>query len=311
MAKRIIPDVIDSVARRTGPGLYSQIELPDGRSLDVWQAGPRDGEPLVFHHGTPGAGVPFDQHVAAMANRGLRYIGWSRPGYGSSTSRPGRSVADDADDAVAVLDQLGIERAWAIGWSGGGPHALGFAAQQPARVRGVALIGSVAPWGAEGLDFLAGMGAENVEEFSAAVEGEAAIRPFVERAWPEYRDIRPEQVAAGFGDLVDDVDRGSISGGLATWLSELFHESLREGFVGWLEEDLLFTRAWGFDLASIRLPVHVWQGAHDRMVPYAHGQWLAAHVPTARPHLFDEHGHLTLLVDSFPRILDELLAAGG
>jgi len=55
--------VSDSAAQRgIRPGLCSQVELPDGRSLDVWQAGPPDGEPLVFHHGTPGAGLPFDLH---------------------------------------------------------------------------------------------------------------------------------------------------------------------------------------------------------------------------------------------------------
>jgi pimeloyl-ACP methyl ester carboxylesterase len=70
-------------------------------------------------------------------------------------------------------------------------------------------------------------------------------------------------------------------------------------------------RPWGFELDAIRCPVHVWQGAHDRMVPYGHGRWLAEHIPTARPHLLDDHGHLTLVVDSFGRILDELLAGGG
>ena len=279
--------------------------------VDLWQAGPPDGDPLVFHHGTPGAGLPFDHHVRLIAERGLRYISWTRAGYGSSSRRRGRIVADDAEDGKAVLDHLGIEGAWVVGWSGGGPHALGFAAQGADRVRGVALIGGVAPWGADGLDWLAGMGAENAEEFAATLQGEHALRPFVERAWETFRDMRPEEVAASFGDLVDDVDRGSITRGFAEYLAALSHEALREGFLGWLDEDLLFAQPWGFDLGSIRCPVHVWQGAHDRMVPYAHGAWLAKHVPTAHPHLFADHGHLTLVVDSFGQILDELLGAGG
>jgi pimeloyl-ACP methyl ester carboxylesterase len=289
----------------------STLSLPDGRSLDVWQAGPPDGEALVFHHGTPGAGMPFDHHVREMAARGLRYVSWTRPGYGSSSRRRGRTVADDAGDAAAVLDHLGIERVWVVGWSGGGPHALGFAALQPERVRGVATIGSVAPWGAEGLDWFAGMGAENVEEFAATLEGEDALRPFVEAAWPVFRDLKPEEVAASLGDLVDDVDRGSLTGELAEFLAANSHEALREGYLGWLDDDLVFARAWGFDTAAIRCPVHIWQGAHDRMVPYAHGGWLCAHIPTACRHLHEEHGHLTLVVDSFGRILDELLAGGG
>ncbi len=293
------------------PGLCSSIQLPDGRSLDLWQAGPPDGEPLVFHHGTPGAGAPFQLQVEAMAERGLRYVGWTRPGYGSSTRRRGRNVADDADDAVAVLDHLGIDHAWVVGWSGGGPHALGFAAQAPDRVRGVAIIGGIAPWGAEGLDWTAGMGAENLREIEANLAGEDALRPAVEEEWHVFRDIKPEDVAAGLGDLVDDVDRGSITPALAEYLAGNSHEALREGYLGWLDDDLWIMRPWGFELDAIRCPVHVWQGAHDRMVPYGHGRWLAAHIPTARPHLLDDHGHLTLVVDSFGRILDELVAGGG
>jgi hypothetical protein len=43
------------------------------------------------------------------------------------------------------------------------------------------------------------------------------------------------------------------------------------------------------------------------MVPFAHGEWLAAHVGGACTHLFDEHGHLSLVVDTMPAILDELV----
>jgi pimeloyl-ACP methyl ester carboxylesterase len=57
------------------------------------------------------------------------------------------------------------------------------------------------------------------------------------------------------------------------------------------------------------VPVTIWQGAHDRMVPFAHGEWLAAHVGRATPRLLPEHGHLTIVVDSFPRILDDVLAS--
>ena len=291
-------------------GRRTALALADGRSLDVWQAGPPDGDALLFHHGTPGAGLPFDHHVRLMAERGLRYVSWTRAGYGSSTRRRGRNVADDAEDANAVLDHLGIDRGWAIGWSGGGPHALGFAARFPAHVRGVALIGGVGPWGAEGLDWLDGMGAENVEEFEATLQGEEALRPFVERAWESFHDVKPEAVAAAFGDLVDEVDRGSITPEFAEYLAALDHEALREGFLGWLDDDLVFARPWGFDLDAVRCPVHVWQGAHDRMVPYAHGAWLSQHLPTACPHLFAEHGHLSLAIDSFGQILDELLAPG-
>ncbi|HEY4227978.1 MAG TPA: alpha/beta hydrolase [Candidatus Limnocylindrales bacterium] len=288
-----------------------QITTADGRSLDVWQAGPPDGDPLVFHLGTPGAGLPFGRHVRNLADRGLRYVSASRPGYGDSTRREGRSVADVVDDTRAVLDHLGVDTAWVLGWSGGGPHAMACASLMPERVRGTALIASVAPYPAEGLDYLAGMGAENVEEFSAALAGPQALIPFKEHARAQFLDVTAGEVAGAFGDLVDDVDRGSVTGELAEYLAALFHEALRTSYWGWFDDDMAFIRPWGFDVASIKAPVHVWQGGHDRMVPYAHGEWLVQHLGNARPHLFADQGHLTLIVDSFPQILDKLLGDAG
>jgi pimeloyl-ACP methyl ester carboxylesterase len=171
-----------------------------------------------------------------------------------------------------------------------------------------ATIGGVAPYPAEGLDWTAGMGTENVEEFGAALAGPEALIPFKERVVPELRNVTPEQVADAFGDLIDDVDRGSLTGGYASWVADLLHEGLRSGYWGWFDDDLAFIRPWGFELDEIRVPVFIWQGGHDRMVPFAHGEWLAAHIPGVQARLFPEHGHLTLLLDSMPQIVDELVA---
>jgi pimeloyl-ACP methyl ester carboxylesterase len=288
-----------------------RLPTPDGRSLDLYLAGPPDGTPLVFHCGTPGSGVPFPPFVEALAEHDLRYVSWSRPGYGSSTRQPGRDVVDVVVDTATVLDHLGADRCYVLGWSGGGPHAMACAARLPERVEAVATIGAVAPWPAEGLDWLAGMGEENVEEFSASLEGPDALIAFKERAWPIYSKVTGPEVADSLGDLIDDVDRASLTGEFADWMAATMREALREGYWGWFDEDMAFTRPWGFDLGSIRVPVHIWQGAHDRMVPFAHGEWLAAHVGSACPHLFAEHGHLTLAVDSIPQILDELIRPPG
>ena len=289
-------------------GSPSVVTTPDGRDLDVYVAGPADGEILLFHSGTPSAPIAFEPMVEQMASRGLRYVAASRPGYGSSTRRPGRSVADVVDDTQTVLDHLGADRAWILGWSGGGPHALACAALMPERVRGVAAIASIAPYPAAGLDYLAGMGEENVEEFTAALEGSDALLVFKERNWPIFRAVTGDQVAASLGDLIDEVDRASLTGEFADFAAASFREALRESYWGWFDDDMAMIKPWGFEVEDIRIPVHIWQGRHDRMVPYGHGEWLASHVGSAIPHLFDDQGHLSIVVALFGAVLDELIA---
>ena len=283
------------------------IELPDGRTLDAW-IGDGDGTPLVFHFGTPSSGLPFAPHVEAARDRGLRWISWSRPGYGSSGRQEGRSVASVVEDTRAVLDRLGVAGAYIVGWSGGGPHALACAALMADRVIGVSTIASVAPYEARGLDWFAGMGGENVEEFGAAVAGPDELGPWMDTNWPMFRAVTAAQVSESLGDLVDDVDRGALTGDFAEYVAASFRDGLREGYWGWHDDDLAFARDWGFGLDSFAVPVHVWQGAHDRMVPFAHGEWLGQNCAGACVHLLPEHGHLSLAVDSFRAILDEMIS---
>jgi pimeloyl-ACP methyl ester carboxylesterase len=289
----------------------TRLPLADGRSLDLWvdeTPGAEALTPLVFHTGTPSSGYGFDLFAQAARERGLRMVGWSRPGYGSSTRLPGRRVTHVVGDTAAVLDHLGAERAYVVGQSGGGPHALACAALMPERVLGTALIAGVAPFEAEGLDFLEGMGAENHEEFAAALAGEIELAAFLEPARQVILAMTGDDVAAMFGDLVDDVDRGALTGEYAAWLADNMREGQRESSAGWLDDDLSFTRPWGFDVATITGQVHVWQGAHDRMVPFSHGLWLKAHLGNPCVHLHEEHGHLSLAAAGLPAILDSLVA---
>ena len=70
-------------------------------------------------------------------------------------------------------------------------------------------------------------------------------------------------------------------------------------------------RSWGFDVGDIRVPVAVYQGRQDAMVPYAHGEWLAAHVPGTEAHLTDDDGHLTWVITGLPGILTDLKRLAG
>ena len=288
----------------------TRLTLADGRSLDLWYDDAPESRglvPLVFHAGTPSSGLAFADFTDAARRRDLRLVCWSRPGYGSSTRLPGRRVAHVVGDTAAVLDHLGAERAYVVGHSGGGPHALACAAALPDRVLGTALIAGVAPWEAEGLDFLEGIGAETHEEFGAALRGEDDLGAYLAPFRDEILTMTGPQVAEMFRDLVDDVDRAALTGAYAQFVADQMGEGQRESFAGWLDDDISFTKPWGFDLGTIRGQVHVWQGAHDRMVPFAHGEWLVAHLGNACAHLHPEHGHMSLAVAGFPAIVDALV----
>ncbi len=288
----------------------SELTLPDGRVLDVTVSGPDGAVPLVFHHGTPGSARQFASVARGAAARGLRLVTWSRPGYGASTRHPGRRVADVVADAAAVLDSIGAETCLVAGWSGGGPHALACGALLPDRVRATLCIAGVAPYRAEGLDWLAGMGEDNLAEFGAALDGEPALRSFLDSARAELADISADAVAASMASLPPPVDVQALTGEFADDLAASFREAVSRGVDGWLDDDLAFLQPWGLDLADLTGPTLVWQGSEDLMVPFAHGQWLAAQLPGARTHLEAGEGHLSISVGALDRMLDELVECG-
>jgi pimeloyl-ACP methyl ester carboxylesterase len=278
--------------------------------LEVMRHGPEDGRVLVFHVGTPNAPDAFPLLTDALDERGWQLVAYARPGYAGSARREGRSVADAAADTAGILDRLGLDRFVTIGWSGGGPHALACAALHPDRCDAAASLAGVAPFDAGGLDFVAGMGPENVEEFGAAARSRDELEAFLERFAAGLSTVTGEEVGASLGDLVDDVDRRALTGELAETMARMFRRALSTGIAGWLDDDLAFVKPWGFDLSEIAVPVSIWQGAHDGMVPFAHGEWLAAHVPGARVHLYEDEGHISL-VQQLPRILGDLVSRTG
>ncbi|WP_432824691.1 alpha/beta fold hydrolase [Dactylosporangium sp. CA-092794] len=286
------------------------IDLGDGRQLEVLVVGPDGGRPLVLHLGTPSGPVDVPALTGPAAERGLRTVICGRPGYAGSTPRPGRTVADVAGDVAAVLDRLGYDRFVTLGWSGGGPHALACAALLPGRCAAAATLAGVAPYGAAGLDWLAGMGPENVEEFGAAAAGPEALTAFLDQAAAGLRGVTGDEIAAALGGLVPPVDVAAITGVFADSLAEGFRSAVSTGTAGWRDDDLAFVRPWGFEPAAITVPVAVWQGGQDLMVPPAHGAWLAAHIPGADAHLDPAAGHISLVNAAGP-ILDALLTAAG
>jgi pimeloyl-ACP methyl ester carboxylesterase len=289
----------------------STLILPDGRTLEHDVTGPVDGPVdapvLAFHHGTPGAVTQFDAMAQSVAAHGMRLLTWSRAGYGASTRRPGRDVASEVADLESLLDHLGVADCVVAGWSGGGPHALACGALAPRRVRAVLCIAGVAPYGADGLDFLGGMGEDNVEEFGEALRGEDELRAWMKPAGEALAVVEPGDITSQMDSILPAVDKAALTGAFADFMAQSFHRAVGNGIDGWIDDDLAFTRPWGFEVGAITVPTYVWQGSEDLMVPFAHGQWLAANIPGVVAHLEDGEGHVSLTIGALDRMLDEIV----
>jgi pimeloyl-ACP methyl ester carboxylesterase len=286
------------------------LNLPDGRVLEYLVEGPATALPLVLHQGTPSGTVRYAPLVDAALAGGFRFVQASRPGYAGSTPQPGRRVADVAADTAALMDALDAPAFVTAGWSGGGPHALACAALLPGRCRAAATIAGVAPYDAKGLDWLAGMGEENVQEFGAAIAGQQALEAFLTAAAAGMGDLKPADLVASLGDLISEVDKRALAGGLADYLAASFHAAVSTGIAGWRDDDLAFVSDWGFRPEDIPVPLSLWQGDQDRMVPFAHGAWLASRLPAAESHLVPGEGHLSLIAN-FTTIVGDLRRLAG
>src|SRR4051794_12490850 len=242
------------------PQREHDVTTPDGRTLRVLDVGADDGPVLVVHHGTPGARPLYRTEVDSAAEPGLRLVAYDRPGYGGSTPAPGRSVVDAAADVAAILDALGIERFATYGGSGGGPHALACGALLAGRCVAVATIAGVAPADVPDLDWLQGMGQGNHDEVAAARRGRDALVEYCEADAAAMSGAQPEELADAMRPHLSDVDARALTGEFAAHLLASVRHGLGPGVEGWVDDDYAFLGPWGFDPASARTPVLVWQG---------------------------------------------------
>lgn len=263
------------------------VELPHGRSVHVYDSSPRTGAangPCVFwHHGTPQTGQLPPPLLALVASAGARLVAHDRPGYGTSSADPGRSVASVAADVAAVADALQVERLAVLGVSGGGPHALACAVLLGDRVQAAACLASPAPFDADGLDWFVGMAPSGVAEFRAAARSRSALVAHLRRPSPDdFDEFAP-------------ADLPVFAGPYGSWLVESSTLGLAGGYEGAVEDDQALVAPWGFDPATITSPVLLLQGGADRFVPSSHAQWLGERCPDAEVRVTPDDGHVSII----------------
>lgn len=298
----------------TGPDASStgrdlRAGLPDGRTVGYAEYGDPTGRPILYCHGSPGSRLELslvEDVDRRLAEVGARVIAPDRPGIGLSDPLPGRRFPDWPGDAFALLDHLGVGRVAAWSYSAGSPYALVCAAARPDRVSAVGVVAGV---GRPLLDPGArdGMGATRFYWGSARLHPWLTARILSLQARAPG-DKLPPQARVGMPD-----PDWAVVGTPEVWaalLDATFREGCRQGSRWLAEEAVLYLRPWGFDPATVTVPVHVWHGALDRNVPVSHGHHLVGTIPGSTGHLSDGDGHVSILVDRFDEIVATLLTAG-
>lgn len=276
------------------PRALGETDVGDGRVIAWAEYGHPDGDPLLWYHGTPGARtqLPPGAHQAAL-QRGFRIITVERPGTGASTDHQYRRIAEFGGDIERVVDDLGFERFGAIGLSGGGPYVLATAHQMPQRTVVGSLLGGIAPL--RGPDAV--WSYMRVLRFLAPTF-EVLRSPFGNALGPMVGSAERigEQLLTVFSRLIGGSDREVLSD---PDFAAMFIADLTDaGHLRSVAHDVaLFSRHWGFLLAEVTVPVIVWQGLADNIVPPSHGHHQAARLPNGELRVRPGEGHFAGFAD--------------
>ncbi len=265
------------------------VPLPDGRVIGVERIGA--GEPVLYFHGLPGSRLDFASEHDALTRAGVELIALDRPGCGLSTRPRRRWLLDWPGDVEAACVALGLEGEVAmLGYSSGGKYALACAYALPERVRVAGVLAGSGPPDMPG--FADGMSAADRLATAAALRA----RPLALASWGligRLAQAWPAAAMAAFAADLTGPDRElaqtpAVRGSLVRSLCE----GLRQGAAGTVDDYAIEGRPWGFDPAAISVPVRLWHGEQDEIVPPAHSRWLAERIPDARLRMLEDAGHL-------------------
>lgn len=288
------------------PVKRQSMTLPDGRVLAWVTFGPAHGRPVLYCHGFPSSGPEAAFMEEAVHKAGARVLAPDRPGYGRSDHAPGRTLTDWVDDALALLEHHGIDTAPVIGFSGGGPYALACAWRQPERFPRVATFGA--------LDWLAEPGTETDMALLSRVSIRLARRfppgqATIFRLLAILIRIAPQTLFSLLSAGHCPADQAVFHDPRvrSRWTRAL-HDSVKQGAVGAITELRLYVTERPFALDAVRVPVDLWHGVEDTVVPRRHGERIAAALPHCEARFLPGEGHFSTPVKTVAEALERMLA---
>lgn len=289
---------LQRLARRThrmrAPAPSLTVRLADGRVIAVEEYGDPAGPPVLYFHGWPASRL----EAGLIPDLPVRLLSLDRPGYGRSTPHRGRTLLDWPRDVAAVADRLGLPRVHVVGLSGGGPYAAACALALPDRVLGAALVCPVPPPHgvhprAPGVGHLFRLGRHPV----LADRLFSVLRPLLRR-----RIITPRTLVGG---SLPPSDRACLTPALMAGLGRAWREGIGRSVQGALSDAGIYAQDWGVPFGDIRVPVSVWYGADDSMIPL-HALAPLEAIPGMTLHVVPDEGHYSLAVRHAAAILHGL-----
>ncbi|HFD78879.1 MAG TPA: alpha/beta hydrolase [Gammaproteobacteria bacterium] len=293
---------------RTNVSTFQTLELHDGRTLAWAEYGVPDGRALLYFHGLPGSHRECELLAPAARTLDLRVIAVDRPGYSRSSWQPRRRLLDWPRDVSELCDALGLDQVMVLGVSGGAPCALACAHAIPERIAATATVCGLGPVALEAL--LRDMRWRERLAFRMARRSPALLGILVGQPLSRLARSAPALAIRALALANGDADRRVLAQeGVRRILAATLREALRQGPRGALHEVSLYARPWGFDPATIRLPVQMWHGDADRVVPLSHSRYLAGRLPHASLHVQPGEGHFSLPIRHAATILAALAAS--
>ena len=278
------------------------LTLSDGRDMAWRWWGDPDWTPVLRIQGTPSSRKQYNPNPNVQPEVKARYLMADRPGYGGSTRKPGRGIADIADDYAELLQAHGLDRVPATGTSGGGPHVLALAARHPERVSAISVVVGGTPLVRDEVAHLVGI---NARGYALAEQGWEPLHEFL-------IGIRERLLSdEGMQGVLSDApapDRAIMSDPEWQRMSrENTAEAMRQGAEGWTDESMAMHREWDFDPASIKTTVAWWHGDDDMNAPLSAARRVVAKLPQVDLHVWHNEGHFVSVTHE-KQILEELLS---
>ncbi|HWQ46680.1 MAG TPA: alpha/beta hydrolase [Longilinea sp.] len=284
--------------------------LPDGRRLGYGVYGDPAGFPIIDFHGIPGSRREAALMAELLSREDVCFIGFDRPGYGRSSSKKTYHITDIPEDLIELADHLELKKFAILGYSGGGPFALACAHQIPQRLTAVGIVSGVGP-----VDIgSAGMHENNRKKFNLAQRFPLVAKILLTFAFSSLqrnpskleRELRKIWAQMPAPDQKTLQDERYAAGILA-----ITKDAITRRVTGWVNEELLMTSAWGFNLKDIDFPaIFLWHGGQDRNVPLVMGKAVADTLKCCRASFLPEEGHLSLLYNHGVEIITTLITNG-